>query len=250
MIKSMTGFGRGEYENEGRTYTVDIKSVNHKYSDISVRLPRFLNTVEDKIRKRVSNAISRGKVDVFVSFENYSSQGTTIKINRELAKEYIKELKLLADEADLKFDVNVIDITKFPEILKLEDDEDEELIANELMIALEKALESFVSMREVEGTKLIEDIENRIHVIEGKVGEITKFSSTLVEEYIQKLETRVKELMKDNVVDEARLMQEIVIFSDKSSIEEELTRLSSHISQFLNLIKESSPIGKKIDKGD
>lgn len=247
MIKSMTGFGRGEYENEGRTYTVDIKSVNHKYSDISVRLPRFLNTVEDKIRKRVSNAISRGKVDVFVTFENYSSQGTTIKINRELAKEYIKELKLLADEADLKFDVNVIDITKFPEILKLEDDEDEELIANELMIALEKALESFVSMREVEGTKLIEDIENRIHVIEGKVGEITKFSSTLVEEYIQKLETRVKELMKDNVVDEARLMQEIVIFSDKSSIEEELTRLSSHISQFLNLIKESSPIGKKID---
>ena len=123
MIKSMTGFGRGEYENEGRTYTVDIKSVNHKYSDISVRLPRFLNTVEDKIRKRVSNAISRGKVDVFVTFENYSSQGSTIRINRELAKEYIKELKLLADEADLKFDVNVIDITKFPEILKLEDDE-------------------------------------------------------------------------------------------------------------------------------
>lgn len=247
MIKSMTGFGRGEYENEGRTYTVDIKSVNHKYSDISVRLPRFLNTVEDKIRKRVSNAISRGKVDVFVTFENYSSQGTTIKINRELAKEYIKELKLLADEADLKFDVNVIDITKFPEILKLEDDEDEELIANELMVALEKALENFVAMREIEGAKLIEDIENRIHVIEGKVEEITKFSSTLVEEYIQKLETRVKELMKDNVVDESRLMQEIVIFSDKSSIEEELTRLASHISQFLNLIKESSPIGKKID---
>lgn len=247
MIKSMTGFGRGEYENEGRTYTVDIKSVNHKYSDISVRLPRFLNTVEDKIRKRVSNSISRGKVDVFVTFENYSSQGSTIRINRELAKEYIKELKLLADEAELKFDVNVIDITKFPEILKLEDDEDEELIANELMVALDKALENFVSMREIEGAKLVEDIEERIHVIEGKVSEITKFSSTLVEEYIQKLETRVKELMKDTVVDEARLMQEIVIFSDKSSIEEELTRLASHISQFLVLIKESSPIGKKID---
>ncbi len=247
MIKSMTGFGRGEYENEGRTYTVDIKSVNHKYSDISVRLPRFLNTVEDKIRKRVSNAISRGKVDVFVTFENYGSQGSTIRINRELAKEYIKELKLLADETDLKFDVNVIDISKFPEILKLEDDEDEELIANELMIALENALNNFVSMREVEGAKLVEDIENRIHVIEGKVKEITKFSSTLVEEYIQKLEARVKELMKDNTVDESRLMQEIVIFSDKSSIEEELTRLASHISQFKNLIKESSPIGKKID---
>ena len=247
MIKSMTGFGRGEYENEGRTYTVDIKSVNHKYSDISVRLPRFLNTVEDKIRKRVSNVISRGKVDVFVTFENYSSQGTAIRINRELAKEYIKELKLLADEADLKFDVNVIDITKFPEILKLEDDEDEELIANELMVALDNALENFVKMREVEGAKLIEDIESRIHVIETKVEEITKYSSTLVEEYIQKLETRVKELMKDTVVDEARLMQEIVIFSDKSSIEEELTRLASHISQFLiqEINREVNTIGSK-----
>ena len=247
MIKSMTGFGRGKYENEGRTYTVEIKSVNHKYSDISVKLPRFLNSIEDRIRKRVAEVISRGKVDVYISFENYSSRGTNIRINRELAKEYLNELKLLSEDAGIAYDVNVIDITKFPEILKLEDDEDEELIANELMVALEKALENFVAMREIEGAKLIEDIENRIHVIEGKVEEITKFSSTLVEEYIQKLETRVKELMKDNVVDESRLMQEIVIFSDKSSIEEELTRLASHISQFLNLIKESSPIGKKID---
>lgn len=246
MIKSMTGFGRGEYENEGRTYTVEIKSVNHKYSDINIRLPRFLNSVEDKIRKRISSVISRGKVDVFITFENYSNKGTNIRINKELAKEYIKELKELAEETDLKFDVNVIDISKFPEILKIEEDENEELISNELMLAVDDALEKFVSMREIEGQKLVEDIEKRIYSIQGKVKEITQFSSTLVEEYIEKLEARVNELLKV-AVDETRLMQEIVIFSDKSSIEEELTRLDSHISQFLNLIKGESPIGKKID---
>ena len=247
MIKSMTGFGRGKYENEGRTYTVEIKSVNHKYSDINVRLPRFLNSVEDKIRKRVAEVISRGKIDIFVSFENYSNKGTTIRINKDLAKEYIRELKELAEEADLRFDLNVIDVSKFPEILKLEDEDNDELIGQEVMIALDDALGKFVSMREIEGEKLVEDIERRIYLIQEKVNEVTKFSSTLVEEYMARLQTRVNELLAPGVVDEARLMQEIVIFSDKSSIEEELTRLKSHISQFLELIKQSSPIGKKID---
>ena len=247
MIKSMTGFGRGKYENDGRVYTVDIKSVNHKYSDISVRTPRLLNSVEDKIRKRITEVISRGKVDVFVSFENYSSKGTPIKINKELAKEYIKELKGLAEETDLEFNLDLIDVSRLPEILKIEDEESDDLIANEVMIALDDALNKFISMREFEGQKLIEDLENRIHFIEGKVTEITKYSSTLVQDYMEKLESRVNELLKPGVVDEARLAQEIVIFSDKSSIEEELTRLNSHISQFLNLIKSNSPVGKKLD---
>ena len=247
MIKSMTGFGRGKYENEGRNYTVEIKSVNHKYSDINVRLPKFFNSIEDIIRKTVANSISRGKVDVFITFENYSSKAATIRINRELAKEYIKELKTLASETDLKFDLNVIDISKLPEILKIEDEQDEELIENELMIAVNDALDKFVSMREIEGAKLIEDIQKRIYLIQDKVKEITKYSGTLVEEYMKKLQIRVKELMNNQEIDENRLMQEIVIFSDKSSIEEELTRLQSHISQFLELIKQSSPIGKKID---
>ncbi len=247
MIKSMTGFGRGKYENEGRTYTVEIKSVNHKYSDINVRLPRFLNNVEDKIRKRVAEVISRGKIDIYVSFENYSNKGTTIRINKDLAKEYIKELKALADEAELKFDLNVIDVSKFPEILKLEDEDNDELIGQEVMIALDDALEKFVDMRGIEGQKLVQDIEKRIYIIQEKVNEVANFSSTLVEEYMARLQTRVNELLAPGVVDEARLMQEIVIFSDKSSIEEELTRLKSHISQFLELIKQASPIGKKID---
>lgn len=246
MIKSMTGFGHGEYENEGRKYVVEIKSVNHKYGDINIRLPKFLNSIEDQIRKRIASVISRGKIDVFINFENYSSQGTNIRINKELAKEYINELKALAEETGLEFNVNLIDISKLPEILKIEEDGNEEKIADEVMIALDNALEKFISMREIEGKKLVEDIESRIHLIEGKIEEIKKYSGSLVEEYIEKLQARINELLKTEV-DETRLMQEIVFFSDKSSIEEELTRLESHISQFLNLIKTTSPIGKKID---
>lgn len=246
MIRSMTGFGRGEYENDGRKYVVEIKSVNHKYSDINIRLPRFLNNIEDQIRKKISTSISRGKIDVFINFENYSSKGTNIRINRELAKEYINELKLLAEETGLDFKVDLIDISKLPEILKIEEEENEEQIADELMIALDEALQKFVSMRETEGQKLVQDIESRIHLIEEKIEEIKKYSGTLVEDYIEKLKVRVNELLTTEV-DETRLMQEIVLFSDKSSIEEELTRLRSHISQFLNLIHGTSPIGKKID---
>ena len=247
MIRSMTGFGRGKYENEGRHYTIDVKSVNHKYADISVRLPRLLNAAEDPIRKKVAEYISRGKIDVFVTFENYSSKGISIKVNKELAKAYISELKDLSDETGLECELSVVDVSRFPEILKLEDDQDEELIINEVMIALEDALQKFVTMRETEGKKLIEDIKNRVHVIQSKVDKIKDYSSHVVEDYIERLKARVSELMDPGTVDENRIMQEIVIYSDKSSIEEELTRLESHINQFLVLINQDSPIGKKID---
>ena len=247
MIQSMTGFGRATYEVDGRTYTVEIKSVNHKYNDINIRLPRFLNSIEDELRKQIQANISRGKIDVFINFDNYSDKGYNIKINRNLAKEYLTELKSLADETGVPFELSVIDVSKLPDILKMEEDGDEELIAKELKVALSEALKNFVDMRTKEGEKLAEDMKKRVDWIEVKVGEIAKFSSTLVEEYIEKLETRVKELMKTDVVDETRLAQEIVIYSDKCSIEEELTRLKSHISQFNELLKGSSPIGKKFD---
>ena len=247
MIRSMTGFGRGTYENDGRNYAIEIKSVNHKYSDISIRMPRFLNSIEDKIRKRVLEVISRGKIDIFITFEDYSSKSNSIHINKELAKEYIKELKELSDETGVKFDVNVIDISKLPEILKLEDNDNEDIVSKEIMIALDSALDCFIKMRNAEGEKLAEDIEKRIYIVKEKIDEISKYSATLVEEYIAKLETRVNEILKTTVVDESRLAQEIVLFSDKSSIEEELIRLNSHILQFLDLLKNSSPIGKKFD---
>lgn len=247
MIRSMTGFGRGTYEADGRKYTVEIKSVNHKYSDVSVKLPRVLISLEDGIRKQVSSNISRGKIDVFVTFEDYSEKVTNIRINKPLAKEYLKQLKELAIDTGLEFSPSVLEISKLPDILKLEDSDDEDLISNELNIAVAEAIKNFVDMRTEEGQKLIVDMKKRIDWIEGKVQEISTFSATLVPEYIEKLEARVKEYLKTDVVDEARLAQEIVIYSDKCSIEEELTRLKSHIFQFNNLLKGDSPIGKKFD---
>ena len=247
MIKSMTGFGRGNYEIDGRKYTVEIKSVNHKYSDITVKLPRVLSFLEDSVRKQIASNISRGKVDVFITFEDFSEKVTNIRFNKSLAKEYVKQLKELAEETGLDYSINVLDISKFPDILKLEDSENEELVSNELKIAVQSAIYSFIEMRAQEGNKLVEDMKNRIKGIEKIVEEISNFSSTLVPEYIEKLDARIKEYLKTDVVDEARLAQEIVIYSDKCSIEEELTRLRSHISQFNNLLKGASPIGKKLD---
>lgn len=246
-MKSMTGFGRSVYEIDGRKYTIEIKSVNHKYNDISIRLPRFLNPYEDSIRKQIQANISRGKVDVYINFENFSDTGINIKINKVLAKQYLIELKSLAEETGISFEPSIMEISKLPDILKIEEDDNEELISSEINIALTEAISNFVKMREEEGAKLAEDIKNRIDWIENKVIEITQYSSNLVEDYIEKLENRVKELMKTDIIDETRLSQEIVIYSDKCSIEEEITRLNSHISQFKKLLKGTSPIGKKFD---
>lgn len=247
MIKSMTGFGRGTYEIDGRKYIVEIKSVNHKYNDVSVKLPRILISLEDGIKKQISSNISRGKVDVFVTFEDYSEKVTNIRINKPLAKEYLNQLKELADETGLEFSPSIIEISKLPNILKLEDSDETDQISGELNIAVEEAIKNFVEMRSQEGEKLIADMKTRVDLIAGKVEEISGFSATLVPEYIEKLEGRIKEYLKTDVVDEARLAQEIVIYSDKCSVEEELTRLRSHIAQFNNLLKGTSPIGKKFD---
>lgn len=243
----MTGFGRGKYEKDGRNYSCEIKSVNHKYSDISIRMPKFLNCFEDGIRKRVLNSISRGKIDVFISFENDSDMGNKIHFNTALAKEYVKGLQELARETGLDCQMNLMELAKLPEILKLQQDENEELFKTELMIAVDEALQNFVQMRQTEGKELIQDMQKRIQLVEQKLAEIEQYSKNVVQEYKQKLEARIKELLDIEVVDENRLAQEIVFFSDKSSIEEEVTRLKSHIRQFQEFTKGVSPIGKKFD---
>ena len=248
MIRSMTGFGRGKFENEGREYTVEIKSVNHKYSDISIKLPRQISYLEENVRKEVSKRIARGKIDIFITMQDFSEKGKSIKINKEIAKVYISELRDLANETGISSNIDVIDISKFPEVLNISNEENEEIYWTELSEALNIALDKFVAMREIEGNKICDDFKVRMAGIKEKVSNISDFSAGLVEEYIVKLNTRVKELMKTDIIDENRLAQEIVIFSDKSSIQEELTRLDSHISQFLDLVNNANgPIGKKCD---
>lgn len=246
-MKSMTGFGRANYENDGRMYNIEIKSVNHRYCDISVKLPRSISYLEEKIKKEIASNISRGKVDVLITFENNSAKGKDIKISKELAKIYIEELRELANENGINDNIPVTEISKFPEVLVIQNVEDEEIIWKEVSLCLKDAINNFIAMREQEGNKIKEDLKNRLSTIKQKVSKISEYSTGLVEEYVVKLETRIKEILKTDIVDKERLNQEIVIYADKCSVEEELTRLESHITQFNNMMEENIPVGKKID---
>ncbi|MGN1302499.1 MAG: YicC/YloC family endoribonuclease [Clostridia bacterium] len=248
MIKSMTGFGRSTYENEGREYIIEIKSVNNRFTDINIKMPRNLNYLEEKIRKQILSNISRGKVEVSIQLNNNSDLGKKINLNTDIANRYIEELKKLTEETNIIDNINIMDIAKFPDVLNIKiDEEAEEIIEKELFIALDSAIDSFLDMRQKEGSKIKVDLENRIEVIKQKIEQISSISAGLVDEYVVKLETRIKELLKTDVVDQTRLAQEVVIYSDKCSVEEEITRLKSHISQFLNLLNENIAIGKKLD---
>ena len=247
-MKSMTGFGRAKLEKEGREYLVEIRSVNHKYADITVKAPRNLLYLEDKVRKAVLNRVSRGKIEVFISYANYGLNGKSVVLNKELAKLYIKELTELAEEADIPSGLRATEISKMPDVLNVQMEEDSlETIWTELSECLETAIDNFIDMRSIEGNKIKQDLATRLQSIQEDVDKISELSTGLVEEYIVKLEERVKELLKVDVVDKDRLAQEIVIYSDKCSTEEELTRLKSNIYQFKNLLEQEEPTGKKLD---
>lgn len=247
-MNSMTGFGRAKLEKDGREYLVEIRSVNHKYNDITVKAPRNLLYLEDKIRKVILNRVSRGKIDVFVSYANYGVERKKVIINKELAKMYIQELSDIAKENDIPSGIRASEISKLPDVLNLEMEEDfSEVIWNELSECLESALDNFTEMRFLEGSRIKQDLEARLQQISKNVDGISHFSTGLVEEYVVKLQERIKEILKTDIVDEARIAQEAVIYSDKCSIEEELTRLDSHISQFQKLLEQEEPCGKKLD---
>ncbi len=247
-MKSMTGFGRAIYENSNRNYIIDLKTVNNKYSDINVKLPRRISFLEEKIRKAIANKITRGKVEATITFFDYSSKSKKIVLNKEIAKEYIKQLREIADENELSENINVVEIAKLPDILNSIDVENDEEIAEETLQCLNMALDNLIEMRAKEGENIKKDLVKRLEKVAILVNNIEKESTGLVEEYVLKLEKRVKEILNTNIIDENRVAQEAVIYADKMSIEEELTRLKSHIEQFNELINNTqNPIGKKLD---
>lgn len=247
MIKSMTGYGRAKLLKEDREYQIEIKSVNHRYLDISVRIPKQLSYLEETIKKEIAKKVKRGKIDVFVTFENNSLEGKEIKINTELAKAYIDELKKLAEKENILSDIQVTEISKYPDVLNIQSSQDDEKITEEVLETITIATDNLVQMRETEGNKISEDLLKRLNIINKKVEEIAKLSTGLIEEYVVKLEERIKEILKNQEIDKTRLAQEVVIYADKCSIEEEVTRLNSHISQFKNLLNSNEAIGKKLD---
>ena len=247
MIKSMTGYGRAMLSENSREYQVEIKSVNHRYLDISVKIPKALSYLEEAVKKEISAKVKRGKFDVCITFENNSTQGRDIKINTELAHLYIKELKELAEKEGILSNIEVTEISKLPEVLNIQNNQSDETIETELITVVREATKNLIEMRKVEGSKIAQDLLVRIEEIQSKIKEISKFSTRLIEEYVVKLKERIKELLQNQEIDQARLSQEVVIYADKCSIEEEITRLDSHITQFINLLNSKEAIGKKLD---
>ena len=250
MIKSMTGFGRSEYNDGKRNVTVEIKSVNHRYSDINVKMPRRYGFVEDKVKKTVKESIARGKMDVSIMVENITESDVTIRLNEPVAEQYIENLKGLKDSFNLSGSIDLSLVAGFPEVLKqIPDVEDEEEMTRCILTPVEGAVKALEEMRAVEGAKLAEDLLMRADLIKDLVSQIEEKAEDVPREYAQKLRARIQELLEGSVeVPEERIVTEAAIFADKCNITEELTRLRSHMDQMKKIISESTGAdGKKLD---
>ena len=248
MIKSMTGFGRSELVKEDRKITVEMKSVNHRYLDVNMKMPKKLNFFEAAIRNELKNYIQRGKVDIFISYEYYTETNICVKYNKELAAEYMKYLEQMAEDFSLDNDVRVSALSRFPEVLSMEEQTiDEEELWIILREAIGKAAEGFVESRIKEGENLKEDLIGKLDGMLVHVAYITERSPEIITQYRSKLEDKVKELLGDAQIDESRLLMEVTIFADKVCVDEELVRLRSHIETMKENLQKGGSIGRKLD---
>lgn len=250
MIKSMTGFGRGEFSDGKRNVTVEIRTVNHRYCDIAVRMPRRYSFAEDKVRKTIRGKISRGKVDVSILVENITESDVTIRLNEPVADQYIENLNRLKNEFRLDGEISLSLIAQMPEVLKqIPDVEDEEEMTHCILTPVMQAVENLEEMRAAEGRKLAQDLLMRADLIRELVSRIEVKADDVPREYAKQLRDRIGELLEGSVeIPEDRIMVEAAIFADKCNITEELTRLKSHMGQMKTIITESSGAdGKKLD---
>ncbi len=248
MIKSMTGFGRCEIAENNRKFTVEMKSVNHRYLDVNIKMPKKLNFFESAIRSELKNYISRGKVDIFITYEDFSENNSSVRYNKELAEEYLGYLRQMAEDFGLDNDIRVSTLSKYPEVFTMEEQNvDEEELWKELQKAIKGAAEMFVQTRIAEGDQLREDLVAKLDNMLSLVDFIAERSPKIVAEYRQRLEDKVRDLLADNTVDEARLLTEVTIFADKVCVDEELVRLRSHIETTKKTLLEGGTIGRKLD---
>lgn len=249
MVRSMTGFGRGTCNENGKEFTVEIKSVNHRYIDFYIKLPRQIAYLEERVREVVSKSIFRGKVDIFISFEDRSEDSKSVMLDEALAGAYIQAIEKLKGKYGLKDDLSVSLISRFPDVLKIEKTEDdEEQLWSILNRALKTAVVSLIQMREKEGNELRSSLLQKADYMESIISQITNRSPEVVIEYKQKLENRIKDLLNQQTVDENRLAMEVAIFADRCSIDEELVRLGSHLSQLRDILSiKRQPVGRKLD---
>ena len=248
MIKSMTGFGRCEVQEAERKITVEMKSVNHRYLDVNIKMPKKLNFFEAAIRSELKNYIQRGKVDLFITYEDFTESNVCVKYNKELAAEYMTYLNQMAEDFSLDNDVRVSTLSRYPEILTMEEQTiDEEKLWQLLDKAIKGASEGFVETRIKEGEHLRDDLLLKLDGMLAHVDFITERSPQILAEYKQKLEDKVKELLEDTKVDENRLLMEVTIFADRVCVDEELVRLRSHIETTRETLLQGGSIGRKLD---
>lgn len=248
MIKSMTGYGRGEAVTEERKITVEMKSVNHRYLDANIKLPKKLNFFEASIRNELKGFIQRGKVDIFITYEDFSEHNVAVKYNKDVAADYLKYLNSMAEDFGLDNDVRVSTLSRYPDVFELEEQEaDEEAWWSILKEALDKAAKEFVATRTKEGENLKNDLISKLDgmLVDGEF--IEKRSPQMVEEYKTKLRAKVAELLDDSKIDESRLMMEVTLLADKVCVDEELVRLRSHIESMRADLIAGGNVGRKLD---
>lgn len=248
MLKSMTGFGRAQKEIDGYVITVELKSVNHRYFEFSSRVPRQYGFLDEKLKSYINGKVSRGKIECYVTIEALNTDTADVVVNHTLATAYVNALKEIAETYELKDDFGASTISRFPEVLIVrKSDEDEEKLWGYVQEVCSEAIDKFVAMREVEGSKMKDDIYSRGQFILDCVSYIEERSPQTVKEYNDKLVERVHELLGDVSLDESRILQEVAIYADKVAVAEETVRLRSHIGQLNTFISSDEPVGRKMD---
>ena len=248
MVKSMTGYGRAREMRNGRDITVEVRSVNNRYLDCTVKMPRAYIFAEDRMKARVQQAISRGKVDVFVTIDASAAAAAVVAVNEPLARGYYDALTRLKTMFDLSGDITPEVLAKFPDVLAVtKAEEDVEAIAADICAVLDDALAAYNAMRAVEGEKLAADVAGRITTIEAVVGKVEERSPQTVAAYRQRLEAKMQEVLQSTTIDESRILTEAAIFADKIAVDEETVRLRSHIAQLQAMLVSGEPVGRKLD---
>ena len=248
MIKSMTGFGRAEVQDAERKFTVEIKSVNHRYLDFNIRMPKKLSFFENAIRSLLKTYMLRGKVDVFISYEDYTQSDMDLQYKKEIAAQYVQYFKQMAEDFQLENDLTVSQLGRCPEVFAMEESTvDEKEIWGLLEKALKSAGEQFASARQKEGENLCRDLNGKLDNMMEKVKQVEERSPQILQEYRSKLEDKLQEVLADTQIEESRIAAEVILFADKICTDEETVRLKSHIEHMKNVLLESEGIGRKLD---
>lgn len=255
MLKSMTGFGRGEYNDDNFTFVIEMKTVNHRYNEVAIRLPRFLNALEDKIRKTILNTVSRGRVDVFITADYTNSEGCRVKVDKALALAYHEALREVCEvvgypETKLLEQAEIMYISRCPEVISAKEGYfDVEKLWPKILLAIESALANLIAMRETEGANIQNDLAARADLIAAKLEIVEERAPQVVLEYDKRLGERINDLLQDcgQGVEPERLIQEVAIFADRVNVTEEIVRLKSHLKQFKVMLQSVQPVGRKMD---